>query len=272
MKSSASSPAGDPAASVTRFAPSPTGQLHSGNRARRCSNLLLARRAGGRFILRIEDTDAERSSEGHSAELMQDLRWLGIDWDAVRTARTPGALSAVPARQPLRSATSGCSRRRGGCIRATARRWSWSSRDAPSSPRDARRVMPARLPRAISRRARAAAPRKDSPRRCASACTCAESASRLSISCTGPQSFLSDDIGDFVIRRADGSAAFFFSNARSMTPLWGSPRRCGGEDHLTNTPRQLLILAALGLAAPAYGHVSLIVGVDGARSPSVTAR
>jgi glutamyl-tRNA synthetase len=45
-------------------------------------NLLLARRAGGRFILRIEDTDAERSSEGHSAELMQDLRWLGIDWDA----------------------------------------------------------------------------------------------------------------------------------------------------------------------------------------------
>src|SRR5215468_7713249 len=70
MKPSASSPPPEPRASVTRFAPSPTGELHLGN----------ARTA--RFILRIEDTDSERSRESHTAALMADLRWLGIDWDA----------------------------------------------------------------------------------------------------------------------------------------------------------------------------------------------
>ena len=67
---------------MTRFAPSPTGELHLGNARTALFNLLLARHAGGRFVLRIEDTDTERSREGHSAELMQDLRWLGIEWDA----------------------------------------------------------------------------------------------------------------------------------------------------------------------------------------------
>jgi glutamyl-tRNA synthetase len=79
----------------------------------------------------------------------------------------------------------------------------------------------------------------------------------------GPQSFLTDDIGDFVIRRADGTAAFFFSNAIDDATM-GVTQALRGEDHLTNTPRQLLLLAALGLPAPAYGHVALIVGADGA--------
>src|SRR5439155_6114622 len=67
---------------VTRFAPSPTGELHLGNARTALFNLLLARRAGGRFLLRIEDTDSERSLEAHTTALMADLRWLGIDWDA----------------------------------------------------------------------------------------------------------------------------------------------------------------------------------------------
>ncbi|HET7756595.1 MAG TPA: glutamate--tRNA ligase family protein, partial [Steroidobacteraceae bacterium] len=79
----------------------------------------------------------------------------------------------------------------------------------------------------------------------------------------GPQSFASDDIGDFVVRRADGSAAFFFSNAVDDAAM-GVTQVLRGEDHLTNTPRQLLVLRALALPAPAYGHVSLIVGADGA--------
>jgi nondiscriminating glutamyl-tRNA synthetase len=78
----------------------------------------------------------------------------------------------------------------------------------------------------------------------------------------GPQSFLSDDIGDFVILRADGSAAFFYSNAVDDASM-GVTLVLRGEDHLTNTPRQLLILEALGLKAPSYGHISLIVGMDG---------
>src|ERR1700758_1117263 len=68
--------------SVTRFAPSPTGELHLGNARTALFNLLLARHAGGRFLLRIEDTDPERSRETHTGALMAQLRWLGIDWDA----------------------------------------------------------------------------------------------------------------------------------------------------------------------------------------------
>ena len=79
----------------------------------------------------------------------------------------------------------------------------------------------------------------------------------------GPQSFLSDDIGDFVVRRADGTAAFFFSNAVDDAAM-GVTQVLRGEDHLANTPRQLLLLESLRLRAPGYGHVSLILGPDGA--------
>jgi nondiscriminating glutamyl-tRNA synthetase len=78
----------------------------------------------------------------------------------------------------------------------------------------------------------------------------------------GAQSFLSDDIGDFIIRREDGSAAFFFSNALDDA-LMGVTHVLRGEDHLSNTPRQRLLLAALGMMPPLYGHVSLLVGDDG---------
>ena len=67
---------------VTRFAPSPTGDLHLGNARTALFNELLARRAGGRFVLRIEDTDAQRSTEEHTRGLIADLRWLGLEWDA----------------------------------------------------------------------------------------------------------------------------------------------------------------------------------------------
>src|SRR5690349_9518056 len=66
----------------TRFAPSPTGEVHLGNARTALFSLLLARHHGGRFILRIEDTDLARSLEEHTRQLMADLRWLGIDWDA----------------------------------------------------------------------------------------------------------------------------------------------------------------------------------------------
>src|SRR5215813_8553567 len=82
MSTSAGCPPRPPGRVVTRFAPSPTGELHLGNARTALFNLLLARRAGGRFLLRIEDTDSERSLDAHMQGLMADLRWLGIDWDA----------------------------------------------------------------------------------------------------------------------------------------------------------------------------------------------
>ena len=67
---------------IFRFAPSPTGEVHLGNARTALFNFLLARHAGARFLLRIEDTDTERSREEHTTAVMEDLRWLGLEWDA----------------------------------------------------------------------------------------------------------------------------------------------------------------------------------------------
>ncbi|HYM28898.1 MAG TPA: glutamate--tRNA ligase [Steroidobacteraceae bacterium] len=244
---------------VSRFAPSPTGELHLGNARTALFSLLLARRAGGRFVLRIEDTDRERSQEVHDAALLADLHWLGIDWDA-GPDRDDGH---GPYRQSQRAAL-------------------YAQDFAALEARDA--VYPCfctPLELAAARRAQLAAGR---PPRYTGTCrelSAAERARRAAEGPAtlrfrvpggtriafrdfvhGPQEFASDDIGDFVVRRADGTAAFFFSNAVDDARM-GVTAVLRGEDHLANTPRQLLILAALGLAAPAYGHVALLLGPDG---------
>jgi nondiscriminating glutamyl-tRNA synthetase len=261
MKPSGSLPEGEQRACVTRFAPSPTGELHLGNARTALFNLLLARHAGGRFILRIEDTDTERSRESHTAALIADLRWLGIDWDAGPDREDDRG----PYRQSLRGALY-------------ARYFALLEQRGQGYP-----CYCSALELELSRRAQRSAGR---PPRYAGTCrelSAAERAAREAQGLKptlrfrvppnervafvdfvhGPQSFLTDDIGDFVIRRADGTAAFFFSNAIDDATM-GVTQALRGEDHLTNTPRQLLILAALDLPAPAYGHVALIVGADGA--------
>lgn len=258
MSASATSPGG---LRVTRFAPSPTGELHLGNVRTALFNQLLARHAGGRFLLRIEDTDSERSLEAHVAALMADLRWLGIDWDA--------GPDREDERGPYRQSQRG----------ARYARYFGELADQGA-------VYPCfctPLELELSRRAQLAAGR---PPRYAGSCRNLSDAERArrggaGTAATlrfrvppgervtfvdfvhGPQSFPTDDIGDFVVRRADGSAAFFFSNAVDDARM-GVTLTLRGEDHLANTPRQLLILAALALSAPAYGHVALVVGADGA--------
>lgn len=247
-------------AGTTRFAPSPTGELHLGNTRTALFNYLLARRAGGRFLLRIEDTDIERSRDEHTQALMADLRWLGIEWDA--------GPDREDSRGPYRQSQRGS-------------RYAHFFRELESQGA----VYPCfctPLELEASRRAQLASGR---PPRYAGTCrelSAQQRARRAGEGITptsrfrvppgrriefvdfvhGPQSFLSDDIGDFVVRRGDGTAAFFFSNAVDDADM-GVTQVLRGEDHLTNTPRQLLVLAALGLPAPAYGHVSLIVGDDG---------
>jgi nondiscriminating glutamyl-tRNA synthetase len=245
---------------TTRFAPSPTGELHLGNARTALFNFLLARHESGRYLLRIEDTDSERSREKHTEALIEDLRWLGMDWEA------------GPDREDSR-----------GPYRQSQRRASYDRYFVEMEKRDA--VYPCfctQLELEASRRAQLASGR---PPRYAGTCRDLSPEQRQSkrlegLTATtrfrvplgrriefvdfvhGPQSFLSDDIGDFVIRRADGSAAFFFCNAVDDADM-GVTHVLRGEDHLTNTPRQLMILEALGLRAPSYGHVSLIVGNDG---------
>jgi glutamyl-tRNA synthetase len=246
---------------VTRFAPSPTGELHLGNARTALFNQLLAQRGGGRFLLRIEDTDSERSTEAHTAALMADLRWLGIHWDA-GPDREDGR---GPYRQSQRAALYARHfadlERRGAvypCF-CTALELEVSRRAQLASGQPPRYAGTCRDLSAGERERRVAAGLAATLRFRVPA---GERVSFVDF-VHGPQSFLTDDIGDFVVRRADGSAAFFFSNAVDDATM-GVTAALRGEDHLTNTPRQLLILAALGLPAPAYGHVALIVGTDGA--------
>jgi glutamyl-tRNA synthetase len=261
MSVRATPPPPEPVQRVTRFAPSPTGELHLGNARTALFNLLLARQVGGRFLLRIEDTDAERSREGHIEALMAELRWLGIDWDAGPDrddgrgpyrqsqrgelyAQDFAALEAQGVVYPcFCTAVELELSRRAQLASGKAPRYAGTCRDLTADER-ARRLaqgVPATLRFAVPAGERVA----------------------FDDFVHGPQSFATDDIGDFVVRRADGSAAFFFSNAVDDARM-GVTHTLRGEDHLTNTPRQLLILASLSLPAPAYGHVSLIVGADGA--------
>jgi glutamyl-tRNA synthetase len=246
---------------VTRFAPSPTGELHLGNARTALFNFLLARRAGGRFLLRIEDTDAQRSQESHLAAVLEDLRWLGLDWDAgpdreddrgpYRQSRRGALYARFFAALERQNAVYPCfctpleleAARRAQLGSGKPPRYAGTCRDLSAEQRSARqaRGLPATL------RYRVPAGRR------------IEFVDLVH----GPQTFLSDDIGDFVIRRADGTAAFFFCNAIDDACM-GVTHVLRGEDHLANTPRQLLLLEELSLRAPSYGHVSLILGPDGA--------
>lgn len=246
---------------TTRFAPSPTGELHLGNVRTALFSVLLARHLGGRFILRVEDTDQERSKEAYMLQQMQDLRWLGIEWDAGPDREDERG----PYRQSQRSgiyvdyfdvlASKGltypcfCSSveidvsRRTQLAAGRPPRYAGTCRDLTPEQQERKRAQ------GIAPTTRFRVPL----------------GKRIEFTdlVHGEQSYLSDDIGDFIIRRADGSAPFFFSNAVDDARM-GVTHVLRGEDHLTNTPRQLLILEALGLSAPVYGHVSLLVGKDGA--------
>src|SRR5512138_1124297 len=246
---------------VTRFAPSPTGYLHLGNARTALLNFLAARKAGGRFILRVEDTDEARSTEAFMHSLFGDLRWLGLDWDEGPDIGGPhGAY-----RQAERGAIYE----------------EWLGKLAAADLTYPCFCTPAEL--AISRKQQLASGK---PPRYAGTCralSAAERAERLARGQAaalrfrvpagrtvafddivhGEQRFQTDGIGDFIIRRTDGSSAFFFSNALDDA-LMGITLVLRGDDHMTNTPRQILILQALGLRVPQYGHVALLLGMDGA--------
>lgn len=245
---------------VTRFAPSPTGELHLGNVRTALFNWLLARAAGGRFILRIEDTDTERSAERHVQRILEDLTWLGMDWDAgpdreddrgpYRQSQRAALYRQYLAQLQAQGAVYPCF-----CTALELEAARLAQRAAGTPPRYPGTCRNLTEAQRAARRAQGIAPsiRFRVP---------AGQRIELEDLVHGPQSFLSDDIGDFVIVRGDGTAAFFFSNAVDDACM-GVTHVLRGEDHLANTPRQLLILAALGLPAPAYGHLPLILGPDG---------
>jgi len=245
----------------TRFAPSPTGLLHLGNVRTALFSALLARSRGGRFLLRVEDTDAERSRPEFVEALMRDLRWLGLDWDEGLAAGG----GAGPYAQSERGDIYDAYYRQ--LIDAGLAYPCFCSAAELERGRKLMRAQgkPPRYPGTCARLSAEEAARREAEGR--------QPTLRFRVplgrtirfddGVRGPVSFRSDEIGDFVIRRSDGTPAFFFSNAIDDA-LMGVTDVVRGEDHIANTPRQLLLLEALGLQAPAYHHLPLVMGQDGA--------
>lgn len=244
----------------TRFAPSPSGMLHLGNVRTALFNWLTARREGGVFLLRIEDTDAARSSEEALDALGEDLRWLGLHWDE---GPCVGG-DTGPYRQAERAAIY---RRYYDQLERRGLAYPCFCSPAELSVARETQLAAGKPPRYLG----TCAGLTDAERRAREERGLA-AALRFRVPTgriiefmdlvRGAQRYATEDIGDFVIRRADGSAAFFFTNAVDDA-LMGVTHVLRGEDHLSNTPRQLLLLEGLSLRTPRYGHIPMVVGEDG---------
>ncbi len=232
----------------TRFAPSPTGYLHLGGARTALFSWLYARQAGGLFLLRIEDTDPERSDPRYSAAILDALRWLGLDWDegpiyqsarldryravaealvqsghAYRCYCTPEELEAMRAEQTAR----GLKPRYDGRCR---------TRTAPRS--GVRPVVRFRTPEA--------------------------GAVGFTDLVRGPIRFENAELDDLVLLRSDTSPTYNFGVVVDDHDM-GVSHVVRGDDHINNTPRQIHLFEALGARLPAFAHVPMILGPDGTR-------
>lgn len=242
-------------AGKTRFAPSPTGLIHLGNARTALFNRLL----GKTFLLRIEDTDPQRCHPEYVEALFEDLHWLGLKWEEGPASPRPddyfqsrrSAIYARYYRQLERQRLAYpcfCSAETLAEIRDRQRQAGKPPRYPGTCAHLSEAEIQAKLAQGLQPALRFRVP-----------------AGRTIVFddlVRGRQRFSSDDFGDFIIRRTDGSPAFLFCNAVDDA-LMGVTHVLRGEDHLANTPRQLLILEALGLPVPRYGHLPLIVGTDG---------
>lgn len=244
----------------TRFAPSPTGLLHLGNVRTALFNHLLARAAGGTFLLRMEDTDADRSAEKYEIALQEDLRWLGLDWQEgpeVGGDHGPYAQSERGDIYDLFYEKLNAAGNSYPCFCSEhelklSRKMQAQAGKPPRYSGKCRNLTEAEVKELLAA-GKIATVRFRVPQG-----QVVEFVDRV----RGPQHFNSDDIGDFIIRRSTGTPAFFFCNAVDDA-LMGVSLVVRGEDHLSNTPRQLMLLAALDLLAPDYAHIAMVVGDDG---------
>ncbi len=237
----------------SRFCPSPTGYVHLGNMRTALFNALLADSVkDGQFLLRIEDTDPERSKDEYVVGVEEDLLWLGLQWDegpyfqSKRQAIYDQYYSQLE--EMGRAYPCFCTDRE----LLLSRKFQQSAGKPPRYAGTCRNLTPVQRAEKL---AQGLQPMlrfhvKD------------EEFIHFEDLVRGKQRFNGVDIGDFIIRRANGTSPFMFCNAIDDS-LMGVTHALRGEDHLTNTPRQVLILQVLNLPAPKYGHISLIVGPDG---------
>ncbi len=245
----------------SRFAPSPTGEIHLGNVRTALFNWLYAGSRQGVFVLRIEDTDLERSEKRHEQALIEDLHWLGVDWqegpgcDGEHGPYHQSDRLAIYQQYYQQLQNQGLMY---PCF-CTPQQLSLSRKAQMASGRPPRYAGTcARLTQEEIEQKLAGGERPAWRFRVP-----AEGEVLFEDMVRGAQRFQCADIGDFIIKRSDGGPAFFFCNAVDDA-LMGITHVLRGEDHLSNTPRQMLILQALALPLPQYGHTAMIVDEKGA--------
>lgn len=242
-----------------RFAPSPTGKIHVGNARTALFNWLLARGQGGTFVLRIEDTDTERSTPASEAAILDDVRWLGLDWDEGPDNGGPFG----PYRQS----------ERGELYQRYARQlmdegrayYCFCSREQLEAERQA--ALAAGRPAHYAGTCRGLSSEQASARIAAGETP----AVRFRVpeqhevvfvdSVRGEVRFHTDVIGDPIILRSEGNPAYNFAVVIDDA-LMGITQVIRGEDHISNTPRQILMYEALGFTPPAFAHLALVMGPD----------
>jgi glutamyl-tRNA synthetase len=220
-----------------RFAPSPTGALHIGGARTALYNWLAARHEGGELVLRIEDTDRERSTEENVEQILDALRWLELDWDEGPVSQASRAERHAAALQRLLNS--------GAAYRDSATAKEVEAWKAEHGAGRGYRGEPVEEPGAA---VRLRVPDQGE--------TVVEDLIR------GRVSFPNRSYDDFVIARGDDSVLYNFAVAVDDAEM-GITEVVRGDDHLSNTPKQLLVLAALGHQPPRYAHLPLLHGPDG---------
>ena len=241
-----------------RFAPSPTGYLHVGGARTAVFNWLFARHTGGSFVLRIEDTDVERSTRESEASLVDDLRWLGLDWDEgpdvggefgpYRQSERLELYRAVAEDMVARGLAYPCfctddelAARREAAVKAGgAPHYDGTCRDLTAAAVEERRN--AGTPESIRFRV-------------------PEDRITINDLVRGDVSMNTDMVGDFVILRSNGLPTYNFAAAHDDGSM-DITHVLRGEEHLPNTLRQILVYRAMNVEPPAFGHVPLILADD----------
>jgi len=241
-----------------RFAPSPTGYLHVGGARTALFNWLFARRHGGTFVLRIEDTDAERSSWEMVSGIVDGLRWLGLDWDEGPDVGGPHAPYFQSQRlDKYRAIVDGlvatghayfcyCSNETLQAKRQAAEAagggWMYDRTCRQRTPEDIARLEATGSPRAV----RLLVP---------------DGTTAFPDLVHGEIRFDNRNIEDFVILRSDGQPTYHLSVVADDVDMAIS-HVVRGDDHISNTPKHVLLYQALGQTVPAFAHVPLILGTD----------
>jgi len=235
---------------VTRFAPSPTGFLHIGGARTALFNWLYARHTGGKMLLRIEDTDRQRSTPEATAAILDGLRWLGLDWDgepisqfaraerhrevAEELVKRGGAYYCYASPEEIEAAREKA-RAEGRPPRFQS---SWRDRDPGEAPAGVKPVIRIKAP--------------------------LEGETVIHDRVQGDVRFPNKDLDDFIILRSDGTPTYMHAVVVDDHDM-GVTHIIRGDDHLTNAARQAMIYRAMDWEIPVMAHIPLIHGPDGGK-------